>query len=79
MKGKITKSVLFILSAIVLVLTAVFFYINNDLSVSGLKKAITGAAPSQAVEEGRNNKEEADLDTILNEEDSEDNFDDVVM
>lgn len=74
---KVKKTIIFIIVGIVLVLSAIFLYINNDLSISRTKKEVTTGVVSKNDPTGK--LDEANLDTVFSEEESADNFDDIVM
>jgi hypothetical protein len=80
MKGNVKRNAILIISAILLALIATFFYINNDLNVSLNKEKFaektTVPEQTEVVTEAR---EDSDLDTIFDEEDPTDNFDDIIM
>lgn len=69
----IKKSVLLIISTAILVLAAVFIYINNDLPV----KRTFVSTPVEVVD-ATGEKAEKDLDLVFEQEEAVDNFDDVV-
>ena len=81
------KIAILIIIGVVLVLSAVFLYINNDLSVSKARKVVNNSSKVETINtasSGQQDKstdttsEEASLDTVFGVEEPTDNFDDIV-
>ena len=81
------KIAILIIVGIVLVLSAAFLYINNDLSVSKARKVVNDSNKVETIDtagSGQRDKstditsEEASLDTVFGVEEPTDNFDDIV-
>lgn len=84
---KLKKIIILTIVGLVLVLSATFFYINNDLVISKARK-VANQAPTEiskngSVTTGQNSgagtTDEAGLDTVFGVEEVADNFDDIVM
>ena len=82
------KIAILIIVGIVLVLSAAFLYINNDLSVSKARKVVNDSNKVETIDtagSGQRDKstditsEEASLDTVFGVEEPTDNFDDIVI
>jgi len=82
---KLTRVVIIAIVGLVLVLSATFFYINNDLNISKMKKVgnvVSKLEPTDLAEAGvdvSELQEEASLDAVFNVEEPVDNFDDLVI
>jgi len=87
MTKKLKKIIILTIVGLVLVLSAAFFYINNDLVISRVRKATdqvsTGINKNGSIPIGENSgvgtTDEASLDAVFGVDESADNFDDIVM
>lgn len=77
---KLKNIVILSIVGLCLVLSATFFYINNDLVISKVRKVATpNSVVTEEGDKGAGTTDEASLDAVFDVDESADNFDDIVM